>query len=152
MRRPSLAACVAALVIVAGWGLTRRLVAAEPGAVDRAFQDFWGAADQAGSVKRVDGVVKSGVSFEEALTRLGRGRDYSPDAPRGQQNGRHRLDGIEHTYTILVPQNYDASRPYQLRVQLHGGANRTDPPDAARLGIDRLPGMSKHFRRTRRVA
>jgi PDZ domain-containing protein len=139
MRRPSLAACAAALVIVVGWGISR--LSAADAAIDKTFQDFWNAADQAGALKRVDAVVKSGVSFEEALTRLRRGRDYSPNAPRGQQQGRHRtFDGTEHAYTFVVPQNYDPSRPYQVRVQLHGGASRSDPPDVGRLGIDRLPG------------
>jgi hypothetical protein len=117
------------------------LAAADPAAIDRTLQDFLGAADQASAAKRVDAVVKSGVSFDAAVAALRRGRDYSANVARGTQQGHHRtFDGVEHNYTFVVPQNYDPSRKYQVRVQLHGGVGRAEPPDATRLGIGRLPG------------
>jgi PDZ domain len=136
---PRRAAGAFALALLASVALGR--LSAADTAVDKAFEDFLGAPDQAGAIKRVDALAKSGVSFEEALSRLRRGRDYSANVHRGQQLGHHRtFDGHEHNYTFVVPQNYDPSRAYQLRVQLHGGANRPEQPDVARLGIGRLPG------------
>lgn len=135
-----------ALVLVAGAHSGRLAAAADGAAIERAFQHFLGASDQAGAARRVDAVVQTGVGFEDALARLRRGRDYSANVPRGQQRGRHRtFDGGEHGYTFVVPPNYDPSRPYQVRVQLHGGVNRPDQPDANRLGIGRLPGTAEEI-------
>src|SRR5689334_12419502 len=87
--------------------------------IDRAFQEYWAASDQAAALKRVDAVLKSGVSFDDALSRLRRGRDYSASVSGGQMQGHHRTsDGVEHSYTFVVPKRYDPSRPYPLRVQL----------------------------------
>jgi len=131
-------ACVATAV-VAAIQLGARAVP-NAAALDRAFQDFLGAADVPSAVKRADAVVKSGVAFDEALARLRRGRDYSASVGRGLQSGHHRtFDGVEHTYAFVIPQRYDPSRSYQVRVQLHGGVGRAQPPDGNRLGINRLP-------------
>jgi PDZ domain len=109
-------------------------------AIDRAFQEFWAASNPSTAVKRIDAVVKSGVSFEEALSRLRRGRDYSANVPQGQLQGHHRTsDGVEHLYTYVIPKRYDPTRQYPLRVQLHGGVARVQPPTAERRGVGRLP-------------
>jgi hypothetical protein len=47
---------------------------------------------------------------------------------------------------VIIPDNYDATRPYQVRVQLHGGANRLQPPDATRLAVDRLSSAIEEIR------
>ena len=137
-------ACVAAAV-VAALQLGAR-AAPDAAAIDRAFQDFLGAADPVAAAKRADAVVKSGVSFDDAVARLRRGRDYSPSVGRGTQYGHHRtFDGIEHNYTFVVPTNYDPTRQYRIRVQLHGGVGREEPPDTNRLGIGRLPGTAEEI-------
>ena len=138
MKRIALA-CVAVAVLAASRiGMS---AAVDQAAVDRAFQEFWSAPDQAAAAKRADAVVKSGVSFDDAVARLRRGRDYSAGVGRGTQRGRHRtFDGVEHSYTFVVPANYDPTRQYQLRVQLHGGIGRPEQPDDTRLGVGRLPG------------
>jgi predicted esterase len=111
------------------------------GAVERAFQSFWDAGDRNAAASRVDAIVKSGVAFDEALTRLRHGRDYESDVPRGVQYGRHRTSAnVEHQYLFRVPERYDPSRPYQVRVQLHGGVGRPRPPAANRVRIESLPG------------
>lgn len=134
MKRVALACVALAVLAATHTGLS---AAADQAAIDRAFQDFWGAADQGAAAKRAEAVVKSGVSFNEAVARLRRGRDYSDKVSRGQQPGHN---GTEHSYTYVVPQNYDSTRAYPLRVQLHGGVGRAAPPDANRLGVGRLPG------------
>jgi predicted esterase len=84
--------------------------------------------------------LKTDVSFEDAVSRVRRGRDYSQDVPRGTQRLAQRVTTLEHAYTVVIPRDYDATRPYPVRVQLHGGANRLTPPDPARMAVDRLPG------------
>jgi predicted esterase len=109
--------------------------------VDRAFQAFWSARDARAAAARIDAILKTGVAFDEALTRLRHGREYEADVPRGHQIGRHRTgDGLEHVFAYVVPGTYDPSRPYQLRVQLHGGVGRVRQPAANRIRVDGLPG------------
>jgi dienelactone hydrolase len=130
------------LAIVAG-SLAATLVASaqEPAtAVDRAFRAFWAAPHAAGAAERVEPILKTGVSFEDALTRVRRGRDYQADVPRGLQFGRHRtFDGLEHDFAFVVPRDYDPSRPYQVRFHLHGGIARARPAAVNRIRVDALP-------------
>ena len=109
-------------------------------AIDRAFRAFWSAPHAAAAADRIDGILKTGVSFEEALTRVRHGRDYTADVPRGLQVGRQRtFDAIDHEYAFVVPQTYDPSRPFQVRFQLHGGIARARPPAVNRVRTDALP-------------
>src|SRR5438876_7677244 len=125
-----------ALLLLAGCDRTLR-AAPDAGAVDKAFARFWNAPDTTAAAKAVKDVVDAGVSFDDARTRLKRGRAYSKSVPLGLNQLKHRTsDGLEHNYTIVIPQNYDPSRKYQVRVQLHGGVSR-ESTDTGRLGIDR---------------
>ena len=134
MRVALVAGCLVATIAAAG-------AAQESGAVERAFQAFWSARDPRGAADRIDAIVKTGVSFEDALMRVRQGRAYEADVPRGRQFGRHRTaDGLEHVYAFVVPDTYDPSRPYQVRVQLHGGIARFRPPDVNRIRVDGLQG------------
>jgi dienelactone hydrolase len=96
----------------------------------------------------VDAVVASGVSFEDALARLRRGRTYAAAVARGRQDLTHNIrggrvanEGLAHPYTIIVPEGYDPARAYPVRVQLHGGVGRPlrDAGQAA-AGASRIPG------------
>jgi hypothetical protein len=108
--------------------------------IERAFAAFWAAPHPAAAAGRIDAVLKTGVSFEDALARVRRGRDHDADVPRGRQIGRHRtFDGLDHEYVFIVPRTYDATRPYQVRVQLHGGIARARPPTVDRVRTDALP-------------
>src|SRR5262249_30181722 len=94
---------------------------AQRDALDAAFVEFWAAKNPHQAQQRVDGVLKSGVGFEEAYRRLKRGRAYGP-----QQTGQVRLtnrtaDGVEHNFVLNLPESYDPARSYQVRFQLHGG-------------------------------
>src|SRR5205823_5542502 len=64
---------------------------------------------------------KANVAFDDAYARLKKGRTYAADAPRGVVRASHTIDGDYYGYTIEVPANYDSTRAYQVRVQLHGG-------------------------------
>ena len=129
------------LVISVVSGAHAVFVSAAGTSIDAAFREFFAAADPAAATKKIGAIVRSGVSFTEAVERVRRGRDYPANVPRGFLQGHLRTaDGIEHTFSYLIPDNYDPSRPHQLRVQLHGGVSRAAPPDAGRIGARRLPG------------
>jgi poly(3-hydroxybutyrate) depolymerase len=131
-------------VVVLSGGLAAGLHAGPPQestASDRAFEAFWAASDAREAASRIDAIVRTGVSFEAALAHVRRGRDYSARVQRGRQFGHHRtFDGLEHTYTFVVPETYDPTRPSQVRVHLHGGVGRPRPPAPNRIRVDALPG------------
>ena len=114
---------------------------AQSAKAERAFEAFWSARDPRGAAERIDAIVKTGVSFDDALTHVRHGRPYDNDVPRGRQFGRHRTaDGLGHEYAFVVPEAYDATRPIQVRVQLHGGIGRPRPSVVNRIRVDGLPG------------
>lgn len=85
-------------------------------------------------------------SFDEAYQRLRQGRTYSRDVPRGVVQASYRSDSGEYFYTLDVPESYDPSRRYQLRMQLHGGVGRMEdnrPRDAGARG--RLAGAEQIY-------
>jgi poly(3-hydroxybutyrate) depolymerase len=86
-----------------------------------ALDAFVDAASRGAAARHVDEVVKAGVSVDEAYRRLQRGRAYGPQ-PTGVVRLRHRaVNGVDHHYTLNVPETYDPARRYQVRIQLHGG-------------------------------
>src|SRR5262245_27068328 len=95
-------------------------VSAQSG-VDAAFQKFFDAKSPAEAAKLVDGVVKSGVTFDEALKRLRQGRAYGPQKTGVQMLTNRTEDKIEHYFAVNVPSGYDPAKRYQVRFQLHGG-------------------------------
>jgi predicted esterase len=114
--------------------------AADPTAVDRALDRFLAAPTRAAAERLISGVVESGATFDQAYDRLKRGRAYQPAVPVGLHRlKRETSDRLQHTYALVVPDDYTPKRAYQVRVQLHGGIAR---PSAApgREGIDRIPG------------
>ena len=122
----------------------RAAAAADPAAVQHALDRFLSAPNRDAAARLVNEVVASGVTFEDAYARLKRGRNYSPSAPRGLGRLTHRTsDGLTHDYAIIVPQSYAASRPYQVRVQLHGGISV--PRGETRDQFDRIPGTSEEI-------
>jgi hypothetical protein len=96
-------------------------LAAQPSGSDAALDAFLAAASPVEAARLVDGIVGTGVSFDEAHRRLQRGRAYGAQ-PTGLVRLKNRTsDGVEHHYVLNVPETYDPARRYQVRVQLHGG-------------------------------
>jgi hypothetical protein len=135
-------------VIACSFAVTVLASAQESGsAVDRAFRSFWAAPHPAGAADRIEPILKTGVSFEEALQRVRHGPDYDADVPRGLQFGHHRtFDGLEHDYAFVVPREYDPSRPHQVRFYLHGGIARARPAPVNRIRTDALPSGVEEIR------
>jgi hypothetical protein len=97
--------------------------------IDAAFQKFWTATSPAEAAKATTDITRSGVTFDDALQRLKRGRQYLAEKS-GVLMLSNKENGSQHFFAVNVPENYDPSRRYQLRFQLHGGVDgrRTNEP------------------------
>ncbi len=105
-------------------------VRAQSGA-DTAFEKFFAAASADAAAHSVADIEKAEVTFDEAWRRLKAGRTYA-----AQQSGVVMLknrteDGVDHSYAVNVPAEYNPARRYQVRFQLHGGVGGR-PDNSAR--------------------
>ncbi len=113
------AACFAAVAAVsAGSG--------QP-AVDADFAAFWAATNPQQAAAAADRLARDGVDFDTAFARLRAGRRYAA-APTGRRDVPIAIGGGRGPFpnTIDVPASYDPSRPWPVRVQLHGGIGREE--------------------------
>ena len=109
-------------LVVAGCAIACGVAAAAPQpTLDAAFEKFWSARSPQEAAKAAQLVVASGISFEDALARLKRGRPYSAEVKRGVIRLQRRTSLGEFFYDLHVPPAYDPARKYQVRIQLHGG-------------------------------
>jgi poly(3-hydroxybutyrate) depolymerase len=135
----SLLAVFGAIAVVTGQTPT-------PAAVDAAFSTFLQAPNPRDAAVAADQIVRSGATFDDALKRLKAGRVYSPEVPRGVVQASYRSDSGEYFYTLDVPETYDPSRKYQVRVQLHGGVGRIETNAPPRPGSNaRLAGAEQIY-------
>jgi hypothetical protein len=116
--------------------------------VDAAFQKFWAEGNPAGAQIAAQEIAKTGITFDEAWKRLTLGRSYSPQSSGVVQIHLKDLNnhGIDHYAAVNVPQNYDPSRRYQLRFQLHGGVGgRSDNKPRGTGEIGSLAGAEQFY-------
>lgn len=114
--------------------------------VDAAFQKFWSADSPAAAAKAVAEIEKSKISFDEAYKRLKAGRNYAPQKTGVVQMKNRTFDGIEHFFAVNVPANYDPTKKYQIRFQLHGGVGgRIDNQPRGTGEIGQLAGAPDQF-------
>jgi poly(3-hydroxybutyrate) depolymerase len=97
------------------------IASAQKSTVDAAFEAFWTAPSREEAAQRVDAILRSGVSFDEAYRRLQRGRAYGPQPTGVVRLTNTSASGVDHHYALNVPEAYDSTRRYQVRFQLHGG-------------------------------
>jgi hypothetical protein len=86
--------------------------AAPPPTADAAFEKFWSAHSPPDAAKAAQAVVASGISFDDAVARLKRGRGYSAAVKRGNIRLQRRTSLGEFFYDLDVPENYDPARKY----------------------------------------
>ena len=136
-------AVVAALAGVVAVAAAAGMRAQAP--TDAAFARFFAAKNQAEAAAEAERIVRAAPDFDEAFRRLRQGRSYASEAPRGVVRGSHELRGRTFPYSIEVPDTYDASRRYQVRIQLHGGVAR--PQNAIRVSnsIGSLAGAEQIY-------
>jgi hypothetical protein len=114
--------------------------------VDAAFLKFWAARSPAEAEQTANDVLKCGVSFEEALRRLKKGRSYIAQKSGVVKLSNRTEDKVEHHYAINVPAGYDPSRSYQVRFQLHGGVGgRLDNQPRGTGEIGQLAGAEQFY-------
>ena len=103
------------------------LSARSPSAIDEAFTKFFLADDAAAAGIEADRIVASGVTFDEAWTRLKKGRQYIFEK-KGEFALRWKSTAGPYFNNVVdVPAEYDPARQWPLRVQLHGGVGRPSP-------------------------
>ena len=120
--------------------------AQSPSAVDLAFQRFWDARSPSEAAKLADAVLKTGVTYDEALRRLKHGRTYASQKTGVVILTNRTEDKLEHYYAVNVPANYDPTKPYQVRFQLHGGVmgrSTNQPRNSGEIG--NLAGTTDQF-------
>jgi len=89
--------------------------------------EFWSGETVAARQQAGDRVARVGLRFDDAL------RAFESGPPRGEAaTGRvllsHVVDGVNHPYLLVVPDNYDPTTAYPVRFYLHGGVSRTSIP------------------------
>lgn len=95
------------------------------GDLELAMERFTRAESPAAAEQAVDGVLAVGAGFDAVRAALiADGR-----LPSDPETGRLLIeqttaDGTAHPSLVLVPDTYDPSRPYPVRVYLHGGVAR----------------------------
>ncbi len=93
---------------------------------DALFEKFF-AAESPADAAVVGEHIAAAVDFDTAYARLKRGRTYL-DEKRGEYSLRWRSKtGPFFNNVVDVPADYDPSRKWTLRVQLHGGVGRPSP-------------------------
>jgi predicted esterase len=110
----------------------------ESASIDDGFAAFWAAETPTAAAAAADRLLADGVPFDEAFERLRAGRPYGR-APTGRIDVPIAITGnLAFPDTIDVPPEYDPSKRWPVRVQLHGGIGRQDSrPDH---GPNRIPG------------
>ena len=126
--------------------IVQRPSAAAP-EVDSLFAAFWSAENAQAADAAASAIVESGVTFDDALARLMKGRHYSSEVPTGVVLLSRRAEGEELPYTLNVPTTYNPSHAYRVRVQLHGGVgagedNRRRGGEIGELASERVDGAA----------
>jgi hypothetical protein len=111
----------AALLAAATLGVSALSITSTATTVDDAFVRFFAAPSRTAAGRAAPEVIRSGVAFDEAYRRLRQGRRYGPQATGIVRLRNRTSDSVEHFYVLNVPDDYDATRRYQVRFQLHGG-------------------------------
>lgn len=89
--------------------------------LDRAFQRYWDASSDEEARAASAHILALKPPFEEVHTRLRRGRSYAVNVPKGKLLRTHTINGVDHHYMLFIPENYDPTRPWPVRWDLHGG-------------------------------
>jgi predicted esterase len=118
------------LVLVAALVAASAAASAQaPSAADALFEKFF-AAESPADAAAVGEQIAAAVDVDTADARLKQGRRYL-DEKRGEYSLRWRSkSGPFFNNVVEVPDSYDPSKKWRLRVQLHGGVGRPSPNTA----------------------
>lgn len=119
MLRPILATTVAATLAIVP------LSAQTSPSLDGALHGFWTAPDEASRASAAEALIAAAPSFTALWDRLRAGPTYPADVALGRRDlSRRDSAGVVYPYTLVVPQSYDPTRRYPVRIYLHGGIAR----------------------------
>ena len=122
------------LTVVVTLGSVLPSPASAQGKLDALVGAFWAAATDDDRSAAQHAMLSAGSTgeFASVFDAMRRGRRYSADVGRGRQLlTRRNRDGVEFPYLVHVPEAYDPSRPYPVRVYLHGGIMRPKREDGS---------------------
>ena len=104
--------------------------------LDPLFKRFWDARNPQEAARAGAELVRAKAPFDAVFSRLKQGRMYSANVPRGVVHLSRRSGGVQYFYDVDVPRDYNPTRRYQVRVQLHGGVGReaSDPRGDGSIG------------------
>ena len=133
------------------------VAAEQSNAIDKAFADFWKTDDVRGAERVVDRLIKSGVDFDGAYRRLRAGRPYGKEKTGEFMMRFTGNAGVLFENRVEIPADYVPTRPWQMRVQLHGGVNRAastaaggvNQEDESSGGGGRPPSLARTRRENR---
>jgi len=113
-----------------------------PADLDAPLRAFWDAASPDEAERAVPRVLGASSDFDALWKRLKAGRTYTTQ-PTGRRSLPSTVDGVALDNVAEIPADYDPARPWQLRVQLHGGVGRDAPAAGAEIRplTDRIPGV-----------
>ena len=127
------------------------VVAGQAPPTEALFATFFAAEDPAAAAVAAEAIAAAGVDFDTAIARLRKGRSYL-DEKRGEYSLRWRSKtGPFFNNVVEVPADYDPSRKWPLRVQLHGGVGRPSP-NAVAPGRQPAPPGTAPARAPNRIA
>src|SRR3989454_2330911 len=133
------------LISIAAFAVSAGAQAQTTSKINAAFEKFWAARSPGEADRRIDDIIKTGVTFDEAMRRLKAGRAYTSQKTGIVMLSNHTQDGVEHFYALNVPANYDATRRYQVRFQLHGGVGGRETNQPRGNGESPLPGAEQIY-------
>jgi dienelactone hydrolase len=97
-----------------------------PAGLDGPMRAFWDADSSGKSDAAVKQLLAAGASFDGVMARVKAGRTYTKQ-PAGRIALASTVHGTRLDNVVEVPDDYDPSRRFQLRVSLHGGVGREAP-------------------------
>ena len=111
------------------------------------FNAFWNAANTEEAEASVTAILQSGISFEDAYQILQTGKDYQPTDTGVVLRSYEAENGTEYYYHLNVPEDYDPSKQYQVRFELHGGlgGRNNNRPSGRNRGRPRLEGAEQIY-------
>lgn len=131
---------LATLLVVAGAATPPAARAPQADPADALWQAYWRADSPKDAAREAEKLLKAGVTFDEAVARLKRGRPYGKAATGERALRFSAPGGTAYDNTIEVPAEYDPARKWPMRVQLHGGVDRQNPEEGRRRRGNRIQG------------
>jgi predicted esterase len=127
-------------------------------AIEKAFDDFWKAGNIGDAEKAAQRLLKTGVDFDTAWSRLQAGRRYVPQRAGSQMFRLAAVDGTVIENTVEIPREYDPATRWPVRLQLHGGVMRNLPegdeqnPSPRTQRVNRIAGETAIYLQPRGFA